>query len=195
MRRLVVAVYATLDGVIDGEGNAAIERWQLPFVDEEFDRRVQEQVYSSDALLLGRKTYQGFAETWPNVTDEQGIADRLNSLPKYVASTTLTEPLAWNATLLKGDVTEAVSDLKQQPGGDILMFGCGDLAYTLTRHGLVDEVQVWVHPVAVGPGVRLFHDAGDLTALRLTGTSTLDSGVVVLSYRPVGDDAAASTTS
>lgn len=95
-------VYATLDGVIDGEGNAAIERWQLPFVDEEFDRRVKEQVYSCGALLLGRKTYQGFAETWPTVTDEQGIADRLNSLPKHVASTTLTEPLAWNATLLKG---------------------------------------------------------------------------------------------
>jgi dihydrofolate reductase len=194
MRRLIVAVYATVDGVIDGEGNAAIERWQLPFVDDEFDRRTKEQVYSSDALLLGRKTYEGFAAVWPTVTDEQGIADRLNSLPKHVASTTLTEPLAWNATLLKGDVTDAVADLKRQPGGDILMYGCGGLAYTLTRHGLVDEVQVWVHPVAVGPGVRLFHDAGDLIALRLAGTSTLDSGVVVLSYRPAGADATASNS-
>jgi dihydrofolate reductase len=142
MRRLIVTVYASLDGVIDGEGNAALETWQLPFADEEFERRAEQQLDTCDALLLGRRTYQGFAETWPTMAGDNGIADRLNSLPKHVASTTLTEPLAWNATLLKGSVPGAVAELKRASGGDILLYGCGDLAYTLARHGLIDEVQV-----------------------------------------------------
>jgi dihydrofolate reductase len=152
MRRLIVTVYSSLDGVIEGEGNAALETWQLPFADDEFERRAQQQLDACDALLLGRKTYQGFAEAWPSVTDEHGIAERMNSLPKYVASTTLTEPLGWNATLLKGDVPKAVAELAKQDGGTILMYGCGDLAYTLTR-------------------------------LRLVGTSTMGSGIVVLTYQ------------
>lgn len=188
MRRLIVTVYSSLDGVIDGEGNAAIEKWQLPFADDEFERRAKQQLDACDALLLGRKTYQGFAETWPTLAGDDGIADRLNSLPKYVASTTLTEPLAWNATLLKGSVPGAVAELKRASGGDILMYGCGDLADALVRHGLVDEVQVWVHPVVVGPGIRLFHDPAHLTSLRLTGTNPLESGVVILSYQPASQD-------
>ena len=184
MRRLIVTVYSSLDGVIDGDGNAAIEKWQLPFADEEFERRTLQQLQSCDALLLGRKTYQGFAQTWPALAGDNGIADRLNSLPKYVASTTLAEPLGWNATLLQGSVPGAVADLKRTSGADILLYGCGSLADTLVRYGLVDEVQVWAHPVVVGPGIRLFHDPAQLTSLQLTGTSPLKSGVVILSYQP-----------
>lgn len=184
MRRLIVTVYSSLDGVIDGEGNAAIEKWQLPFADEEFERRAQQQVDACDALLLGRRTYQGFAEVWPTLAGDGGMADRLNSLPKYVASTTLTEPLAWNATLLKGSVPGAVAELKRKSGGDILLYGCGNLAYTLVQHGLVDEVQVWVHPVVVGPGTRLFHDPTQPISLQLAGRDSLRSGVVILSYQP-----------
>jgi dihydrofolate reductase len=184
MRKLIVTVYATLDGVIDGQDNAAIEKWHLPFVDEEFERHTKTKVESCDALLLGRKTYEGFAEAWPTMAGDGGVADRLNSLPKHVASRTLSEPLAWNATLLEGDLTEEVASLKQQPGGDILMFGCGDVAYTLTRAGLVDEIQVLAHPVVVGPGIRLFHDAAEQITLHLTGTTTFSSGIVFLTYRP-----------
>jgi dihydrofolate reductase len=184
MRRLIVTVYFSLDGVIDGEGNAALETWQMPFADDEFEGRAKQQLDACGALLLGRRTYQGFAEVWPTLAGDNGIADRLNSLPKYVASTTLTEPLAWNATLLKGSVPGAVAERKRESGADILMYGCGDLAYALVRHGLVDEVQVWVHPVVVGPGIRLFHDPAHLTSLQLTGTNPLKPGVVILGYQP-----------
>jgi dihydrofolate reductase len=188
MRRLIVTVYSSLDGVIEGEGNAALEKWQLPFADDEFERRAEQQLDACDALLLGRRTYQGFAEVWPTMAGDNGIADRLNGLPKYVASRTLTEPLAWNATLLKGSVPGVVAELKRESGGDILLYGCGNLAYALVRHGLVDEVQVWVHPVVVGPGIRLFHDPAHLTSLQLTGTSPLKSGVVILSYQPASQN-------
>lgn len=187
MRRLIVSASASLDGVIDGQCVAAVETWRPPFSDVEFERLATEQLDGCDALLLGRETYQRFAESWP-MADGRGFAGRIHRLPKYVASTTLTEPLAWNASLLRGSVPGAVAELKRAPGGDVLMYGCGRLAASLTRHGLVDRLQVWVHPVVAGPGVRLFHDTASLTAFQLTRVDTLTSGVAVLTYRPGSPD-------
>jgi dihydrofolate reductase len=186
MRKVISSTFVTLDGVIDGKGKADIGSWQPQFWNDEMDRYHHDLLFASDALLMGRVTYQGFAEYWPTATDETGDADRINSLPKYVASTTLQEPLAWNATLLQEDVAEAVAKLKCEPGQDILMFGCGDLAHTLLQHGLIDELRLWVNPVVVGDGVRLFKDPADPAVLRLAETRTFSSGVVVLTYTPAG---------
>ena len=180
MRRVIVSTYVTLDGVMD-----ALEEWHFRFIDEDALGYARGQLFAADALLMGRETYQGFAASWPSMTDEAGFADRMNGLPKYVASTTLEEPLEWNnSTLLKGDVAQEVLGLKQQPGQDILMYGYGDFTRTLMHHGLIDELRMWVHPVVWGSGERPFKDAGDRTFLRLVDTTTFGSGVVVLSYQP-----------
>ncbi len=130
MRKVVGSEFVSLDGVMD-----APDQWHLQFWHEEMGNYKQNELFASDALLLGRVTYEGFAEAWPSITDEDGFADRMNSLPKYVASTTLEET-AWNATLIKGDVAEEVSKLKEQPGRDILIAGIADLVHTLTQHDL-----------------------------------------------------------
>jgi dihydrofolate reductase len=187
MRKVVVSVFVTLDGVMEDPGGAeGFEHggWQIPFFDEDLNRYARELLFASDALLLGRVTYQHFAAAWPSMTDEEGFADRMNSLPKYVASTTLQEPLAWNATLLTGDVAEAVAKLKQQPGGDLLVQGSGQLARTLLRHKLIDTYQLWVHPVVLGSGRRLFGDGEPPTTLRLVDTKTTGGGVLLLTYQP-----------
>lgn len=188
MRKVVVSVFVTLDGVMEDPGGAEGFKhggWQIPFFDEDLNRYARELLFASDALLLGRVTYQQFAAAWPSITDEEGFADRMNSLPKYVASTTLQEPLAWNATLLTGEVAEAVAKLKQQPDGDLLVQGSGQLAHTLLRHKLIDTYQLWVHPVVLGSGRRLFGDGDPPTRLRLVDTKTTGSGVLLLTYQPV----------
>lgn len=118
------------------------------------------------------------------MTDEEGFADKINSMPKVVVSTTLEEPLEWNATLIKGDVAKEVSKLKQQPGGDILIYGSRQLVNTLVQHDLIDEYRLMVFPVVLGSGKRLFRD-GSKTTLRLVETKTFGSGIVLLSYQPV----------
>src|SRR5207253_7591035 len=136
MSKVVVSTFLTLDGVMeDPGGSEGTEHggWQIPYVDADAGRYMSEQLFAADALLLGRVTYQGFAAAWPSVTDEEGFADKMNSMPKFVASTTLTET-QWNATLIKGDVPEEVARLKQQPGGDLLVFGSGKLVHTLRQH-------------------------------------------------------------
>jgi dihydrofolate reductase len=133
-------------------------------------------------LLLGRVTYQGFAAAWPSMTDPQGFAERMNGLPKFVASTTLKQ-LEWNnSRLLKGDIAAEVGKLKQQPGQDILAAGSGTLVRTLMQHDLVDEYRLMVHPVVLGSGKRLFGEGTDKKVLKLTETRTFGSVVVVLSY-------------
>ncbi len=188
MRRVIVSEYVTLDGVVEDPGGAeGFEHggWSMPYWSEEIGNFKDDELFASDALLLGRVTYQGFAQAWPSMTDEAGFADRMNGLPKYVASTTLEEPLEWNnSRLIKGNVAEEVSRLKQQPGQDILIYGSADLVRTLTRHDLVDEFRLMVHPVVVGSGKRLFEDGGGPKAMRLVDTKTFGSGVVVLTYRP-----------
>ena len=178
MRKVVVSEFVSLDGVIEEPS------WTFQFSSEEQQKFKFDELFASDALLLGRVTYEGFAAAWPSATDEEGFADRMNGLPKYVVSTTLEEPLEWNnSRLIEGDVAEEVSRLKQQPGHDILIYGSGELVHTLMQHDLIDEYRLMVYPVVLGSGKRLFRD-GINTTLRLVETRTFSSGVVVLSYRP-----------
>jgi dihydrofolate reductase len=192
VRRVIVSEFVSLDGVIEDP------RWTFRFISEERERFKFDELAASDALLLGRVTYEGFAAAWPNMMEQyegprraelQEYTDMMNGYPKYVVSTTLEEPLEWsNSTLIKGNVAEEVSRLKQQPGKDILVFGSGDLVNTLMQHGLIDEYRLMVFPVVVGSGKRLF-DNIETTVLRLVETKTFGSGVVVLSYRPTVEKA------
>ena len=188
MRKLIVSTYVTLDGVIQPLDWSA--QSTDPAAQEERGRYARDMLFAADALLLGRETYELFAEVWPTRTaaddgpGEAGFIDRINRLPKYVASTTLREPLAWNATLLTGDEPGAVAALKQQPGQAILMYGCGDLARILLEHDIIDEFHFWVYPVVRGDGVRLF--GGGATAdLHLVETRAFASGFAVHTCRPV----------
>jgi dihydrofolate reductase len=191
MRKVVVSEFVTLDGVMEDPS------WTLQFASEEQERFKLDELATSDALLLGRVTYEGFAVAWPNMMEhyegprraELGeYADMMNGYPKHVVSTTLKEPLEWNnSTLIKGNVAEEVSRLKQQPGRDILVFGSADLVSALMRHGLVDEYRLMTFPIVVGSGKRLFGDGLETTALELVDTKAFGSGVVVLTYRPAGE--------
>jgi dihydrofolate reductase len=183
IRKIVVSEFVSLDGVME-----APDKWHFQFWHEEMGTYKYDELFASDALLLGRVTYQGFAAAWPSMTDEAGFADRMNSLPEFVVSTTLEEPLEWNnSTLIKENVAEEVSKLKQQPGQDILIAGSADLVHTLMPHDLIDEYRIMVHPVVVGSGKRLFRDGSDTTVLRLVETRMLGPDVVVLTYQPAGE--------
>jgi dihydrofolate reductase len=141
-------------------------------------------VLESGALLLGRTTYEGFAEAWPSRDGE--FADKFNNMPKYVVSKTLEEPLEWNnSTLINGDVAEVVSRLKQQPGGDILVNGSAQLVHALMEHDLIDEYRLMVFPIVVGAGKRLFGDVGQARALRLVDAQPVGpDGILILTYEP-----------
>ena len=186
MRRIVVSEFVSLDGVMEDPGGAEkfeLGGWTMPYWDDEIGTYKFDELFASDALLLGRVTYQGFAAAWPSSTDEAGFADRMNSLPKYVVSTTL-EQVEWNnSRLLKGNVAEEVSKLKQQPGQDILIAGSGELVRSLMHHDLIDEYRLLVYPVVLGSGKRVFTNGSNAT-LRLVETRTFSSGVVLLHYQP-----------
>jgi len=186
MRKVVAAEYVSVDGVMQDPGGVGeIEQggWTNPYFNDELAKYQSDQLFDSDALLLGRVTYQGFAAAWPSMEETEGeFAVRMNRLPKYVASTTLTEPLEWNATLLKGEVPKEVQKLKQQPGRDILIYGSGELVNTLMRHNLIDEYRLMIFPVLPGGGKPLFRYGHSTTALRLRGTRTTSTGVVLLTY-------------
>src|ERR671939_849755 len=193
VRKVVVSEFVSVDGVVEDPG------WTFQFGSEEQEKFKFAELAASDALLLGRVTYEGFAAAWPNMmnqyegprrADLQEYTDMMNGYPKYVVSSTLEEPLAWNnSTLIKGNVAEEVLRLKQQPGKDILIFGSGDLANTLMQYDLIDEYRLMVFPILVGSGKRLFGDANDTKVLRLAEPKTLGSGVVVLSYGSVVEEA------
>jgi dihydrofolate reductase len=187
MRKVVVSEYLTLDGVMQDPGGVGeIEQggWTIPYWNDEIAKFQFDGLFASDALLLGRVTYQGFAAAWPSMEPEEGeFAVRMNNLPKYVVSTTL-EKVEWNnSQLITGDVAQAVAKLKQQPGQDILIAGSAALVQTLMQHNLIDEYRLLVYPVVLGSGKRLFGE-GSTTNLRLVETRTFSSGVVALTYRP-----------
>jgi dihydrofolate reductase len=148
-----------------------------------------EQFLVADAMVLGRKTYEGLAAVWPQLVDDPTLglfADRLNSMPKYVASRTLREPLAWNATLLEGDLAESVTALKDRHQGTLIVSGAGELAHALTAQGLMDEFWFWVSPYLWPTGPRIFDGLGPVR-LELIGSTTFPSGVLRLAYRPAPD--------
>ena len=183
MRELIVTEFITLDGVIEAPGGEPTHPhtgWTIDFAGPEQMQYKLDEVLEAEALLLGRKTYEGFAEAWPPREGE--FADKMNAMPKYVASTTLTE-LGWNATLLEA-TSGAVAQLKQGDGGPILVAGSGTLAHTLIEHDLVDECRLMVFPVVLGSGKRLFPDSPDKRTLQLVETTQFPSGVVVHHYRP-----------
>jgi dihydrofolate reductase len=194
VRKVIASEFVALDGVIENPS------WTFRFTGKEQQKFKFDELSASDALLLGRVTYEGFAAAWPRMTEQAGelsardalllgrYADMMNGYPKYVASTTLQEPLEWNnSTLIEGEVAEEVSRLKQQPGKDILVFGSGKLVNTLMRDELIDEYRLMIFPIIVGSGLRLFADGIDEMVLRLVDTETFGSGVVVLTYRPAAE--------
>ena len=190
---LIVSEFLSLDGVMQAPGDSDEDRsagfehggWQMPYLDEAAGNAISDGMATAGGFLLGRRTYEIFAAFWPSQPDDDPIAATLNNLPKYVASTTLNEPLEWrNATLLEGDVAEAVATLKRQPGKDLHVIGSGELAQTLMRHDLVDEYRLMLHPLVLGSGRRLFRDGNPRTALRLVDTTTSSTGVLILTYRP-----------
>ena len=193
--KLIVGAFLSMDGVMQGPGGPDEDReggfdlggWVVPYADEDMGNFMVASITSTDALLLGRKTYEIFAAHWPLVTDENDpIATKLNSMPKYVASRTL-DTVEWNnSTLLKGDVAEAVAELKRQPGGALQTQGSTDLAQTLIRHDLVDEYRLLTYPVVLGKGKRLFHEGNPPEALRLVDSMTTSTGVSIQTYESAG---------
>ncbi len=173
MRKLVESTFMTLDGVISRP-----QDWSGPYWDDQHVGYAEKLLEPADALLLGRDTYEVFAASWPEREGE--YADRLNAMPKHVASRTLTET-TWNSSLIEGDAAEGVAALKEQEGGDILKYGTGELDKALAEHRLVDEFHFWLFPVVAGRGDRLF-DGLDLTTLKLVDTTRFDSGIVILVY-------------
>ena len=183
VRKVTAGLFVSLDGVTESP-----ERWQLPYFDDEMGEAVGAAMNAADAMLLGRVTYQEFASYWPGVSPEdQPFAGYMNDTPKHVVSTTLEEPLGWNnSTLIKGNVVEEITKLKQQPGKNIGVTGSATLVRALLRDDLLDELGLMVHPVVVGSGRRLFEDWGDLKRLELVDSRTFGTGVVYLTYRPAG---------
>ncbi len=187
MSKVVVFMNLTLDGVMQAPGRPDEDRrggfehggWAMPYATME---AAEESMAYTGALLLGRRTYEDFYTVWPNRTDNPFTAV-LNNTQKYVASTTLSEPLPWsNSTLLKGDAAEAVARLKEEGGKDLVVLGSGELVQSLMRRNLVDEYVLLIHPLILGSGRRLFTDGGAFAALRLVSTKTTTTGVVIATY-------------
>jgi dihydrofolate reductase len=181
MRKIIVEVEVSVDG---GLGGTNVDFWQqlFPLHSDDVKEYLNDLLFMPDALLMGRRTYEGFAQIWP--TRQGKDADRINSMPKYVASRTLKAPLQWNATLLKGDAAAEIKKLKQEPGGSFVQYGIGELTKTMLQHGLVDELRVLVYPFAYGGDVPKIFDHMGLQALKLLETRTFSSGVVALHYQP-----------
>ena len=185
-RTLAATLFMTLDGVVE-----APDKWSFPFWSEETGKFKLDELRATDALLLGRVTYDGFAAAWPGRKDEEGFADRFNSMPKYVASKT-SKKLEWNNShLIKGDLAAEVSKLKQQPGHDIVIHGSPTLIRSLLPHDLIDEYRLLVYPIVLGRGKRLFDEASQAN-LKLAESETFSKGVVKLVYRR-DDEAKAAT--
>jgi dihydrofolate reductase len=184
MSKIVVTEFVSLDGVVEDPGGA--EDFKYGGWSFEFNRGAEgdafkvQETRDTAAMLLGRRTYEGFAEAWPSREGE--FADLFNSLPKYVVSSTLEQPEWTNSTVLKGDLVEEVSRLKREADGDIVVHGSPQLAQTLLEHDLVDELRLMVFPVVLGTGKRLFGDPGEKKTLRLVDSNVVGDGVLILTY-------------
>ena len=181
MRKLIVSEWITLDGVFDAE---KMGEWFMPYDSEARQAYIQDCHNTCDAILLGRKTYEMLAPYWSAMkNNEDGVADKLNSVPKYVVSSTL-EKAGWDdTTIIKGSIAEEISKIKQQPGKEIMLEGSAELVQLLMEADLVDEYRFMVHPTIIGKGKRLFRDGMNASGLKLVETRQLDLGVIVLYYR------------
>ena len=183
MRKVVAVELVSVDGVMESP-----EEWAFSYSNDEMEAANASGMAASDALLLGRVTYEGLAAFWPNQPGGTPMVNYLNSVPKFVVSETLEEPLEWNnSTLIKGNVAEGIAELKRRPGKDITIIGSAAFVRSLLRDGLLDELRLMVHPVVLGSGKRLFEDGGDWQALELVDSRTFESGVVYLTYRPASE--------
>ncbi|MGZ4334992.1 MAG: dihydrofolate reductase family protein [Gaiellaceae bacterium] len=177
MRKLKLAMYVSLDGVVENPS------WTTPYWNDELSDFQEEYLNASDALVLGRVTYEGFAAAWPAMEESTGeFGKKMNSMPKFVASRTLQEA-EWNASLLEGDLVGEVARLKEQPGNDLLIYGSSDVVDQLTNAGLIDEYRLMIYPVVVGSGKRLFGGSNE-TGLRLVDSTATGAGVLVVTYEP-----------
>ncbi|MEU9035588.1 dihydrofolate reductase family protein [Streptomyces sp. NPDC048352] len=185
MRKVIASVFVSVDGVFEDPS------WSMPFWNSEAAKFADEQLAAADALLLGRVTYEGMAPAWMARAEGADTGtERMNALPKYVVTSTLGTP-EWNATFLTGDLAAEVTALKQQDGGDLLVFGSGRLVNALLAHDLLDELRLWTLPVVQGGGRRLFGDDAPVKTLRPVGTTALgSSGAQVHAYVPVAAPAA-----
>jgi class 3 adenylate cyclase/dihydrofolate reductase len=187
VRRLIASEFVTLDGVMEAPGHEphpdGRNAWALRHAGEDQQRFKVDEVFQAGAILLGRVTYEIFAAFWPTAPKDDGFADRMNDIPKYVVSKTLESPSWRNSTVVRGDPVEAITDLKGEPGGDIFLHGSCDLLNSLIGQNVIDEYRIMVFPVLLGSGKRLFKEASDTTHLELFETRTFESGVSVLTYR------------
>jgi dihydrofolate reductase len=182
MRKIVAGEFVSLDGVME-----APDQWHFPYFNDEMGEAVGKQMANSDAMLLGRVTWEEFASFWPNATDEEtgGMTTHMNDTPKYVVSTTLNDVSAWqNSTLIQGDVLTELARLKETPGKDIGITGSATLVQSLLEAGLLDELNLLVHPIVVGHGKRLFRQDAATTGLELVESKTFSTGVLALTYVP-----------
>jgi dihydrofolate reductase len=189
MSRVVVINNLTLDGVMQAPGRPDEDTrdgfehggWAVPY--DAMGSQMGQRMGTTQALLFGRRTYEDFYGFWPNQEDNP-FTEVLNAMQKYVASTTLEEPLPWsNSTLLRGDAADAVAELRESPGEDIVVMGSGELIQSLMGHNLVDEYVLLIHPLVLGSGHRLFRDDGSFAAVRLVDCVTTDTGVVIATYQ------------
>jgi dihydrofolate reductase len=193
MRRIVVSEFLSLDGVMQAPGNPDEDRsggfehggWQLAYFDDIFGSTMMEAFAATGGMLLGRRTYETFAAHWPKQPADDPLAGLMNGLEKYVVSTTLAEPLAWqNSTLIKTDVPAEVARLREGSGKEIQVIGSGELVQTLIKHDLVDSYRLMIHPLVLGTGKRLFREGTPLRKFRLTDTKPTTTGVLILTYEP-----------
>ena len=193
VRKLVVINSVTIDGVMQAPGRRDEDRrggfkaggWAVPYADSVMAAAMSEHIGQSDAMLLGRRTYEDFASVWPNMSADNPYTAVINNTRKYVASRTLKEPLAWNnSVLLSGDAVKAVAKLKKQPGKDLVVLGSGELIQSLMPAGLVDEFVLLVHPLILGQGIHLFPDGGASEYLKLTDVRATTTGVLIATYEP-----------
>jgi dihydrofolate reductase len=186
MGKVVVTEFVSLDGVIEAPGGGEDYPhggWSFKFDrGPEGDKFKFDELMEAEAQLLGRVTYEGFAAAWPSMTDEAGFADKMNNMPKYVVSTTLEEAEWNNTTVLKGDVAEEVSKLKEQHSGPLLIAGSAKLTQSLMEHGLIDEYRLMVFPIVLGSGKRLFAESSDTSTLKLVDSKTVGDGIAILTY-------------
>ena len=196
MRKLIANEFMSLDGVSQAPGGADEDRsggfahggWHMPYMEDGVAQRwVLESIVEAGGFVLGRRTYEIFAAYWPNAPEEeQVVAEPLNGKPKFVASTTLTEPLEWqNSTLLEDDVASALAALKEEEGGDLHVIGSTKFVQTLLEHDLVDEFRLMIDPVVLGGGKRIFRDDGLLRPLRLVDGQVTSAGAILATYAPV----------
>lgn len=179
MRRIIVEAEVSVDGVM-GQ-NPDFWKQVFQFHSSDVQEYLTDLLFMPDALLIGRKTYEVFAQVWP--ARKGNDADRINNMPKYVASGTLKAPLQWNATLIKGDVAEEIRKLKQEPGNSLVQYGVGELTQTMLKHSLVDEFRILMFPFTFGEGLRIFENMG-VNTLKLLDTRKFSSGAIALHYQP-----------